>query len=219
MNEVEQFANFFINIGFLIIISIIFINQIKKWLVSKNRINLLLIFYLLMVIVHSIWQSMTIIEIHGDITIGVNLTIFNIFYLILLLVPLEFLNYVKNWKMLYSLPIVACFFITYGLILNGNAYILSLMSMVASIFMSAILIFEGNRNKNGTSISLGLFIFLFGLEFIPSFLFPGMIIKLAAALILLAGSFGYFEKYLFVDQKAEEKIKNTWIAKIVDISE
>lgn len=184
---------------------------------SRNRINLFLIFYLSIVIIHSIWQTAEILDIYRNLTYGANLTIFNIFYLIMLLIPLEFINFLKNWKMLYSLPITACFFIGYGLILHEDIFILSLMSMIASIFTSLILIMDGQRNKNGLPLALGVFVFLIGLEFIPGFLFPGIIIKFFAGIILLFGSLGYFDKYLYVDIETEEKIKNTWIAKIVDV--
>ncbi|MHA1803115.1 MAG: hypothetical protein ACTSU4_01115 [Promethearchaeota archaeon] len=209
------------NVMFIGIISIIIFNEIKKWKSIHNQILLFIICYLIIVIVHAVWQTFyEIFNFQEIFKLIDNLTVFNFFYLLLLLFATEIVLYINGWKMLYSIPLIACFFIAYGMIMNESVIVIDYyLGIVVSNAIILVLIYEGYKNESGTVFSTGIFMFLFGLGFYPNFLFPGILIKFLGSMVLLFGSFGLFERMIFIDEEREQKIKNTWIAKIVDLKE
>jgi hypothetical protein len=150
-----------------------------------------------------------------DVFFGENLSINGIISLIILLIPIQFLLYLKEWKRYYYLPLIFAFYSLYNLYFVPDNTIFRVSSIVLGAIAFVILIFNGIRRRNGVSISIG-FIFLYGLAYSETLtLLTGAISRLIGVLVLLLGTSGILDKFVLIDDEKEEKIKNTWIAKMV----
>ena len=97
--------------------------------------------------------------------------------------------------------------------------ILLISSMLVFVIFDSIFLIRGIKNKDGLIFSFGLFILItsFNLFVVlgeDTFLIF-QIITIVSVLVLLVGTTGLIDKYIFYDREKLEKIKNNWASKMV----
>ncbi|TXT53688.1 MAG: membrane protein of unknown function [Promethearchaeota archaeon] len=200
---------------FIIAISVIsLIASIENWRKSKININLFLIILLAIIVFSSVRQFIYLSGLVGDITFGESLSILGIVSIIIIIIPIQFLIYLKNWRRFYSFPIIFGFYVALALYISPNDLFYRIIIMIVGGIFFFSLFIDGIKAKNGLSLSISI-IFIYGLSY-----FPGVadilsgIFRLTSAIAIALGVFGFFEKYILVDKEEEEKVKRTWIARM-----
>jgi hypothetical protein len=188
---------------------------VKKWRESKININLFLMVFFVALIFTAFRQFMFGLGIILDIFFGENLSINGIISLIIILVPIQFLFYLKEWRRYYYLPIIFAFYSFYNLYFVPDNTIFRISSIILGAIAFGILIVDGIRSKNGMAIAIA-FVFMYGLAYSETLtLLTGALFRLIGVILVLLGTSGIFDKYILIDDEKEAKIKNTWIAKMV----
>ena len=200
----------------LVIISVIPLT--KKLRETKNIVYLGVISFQIAILIYSINQIN--IYYFGNIQIfGEALNVSTIIWLLIVTLESLFFFYLKNLKKLYTLPIVISFFVAAGLVLIADTNPLMYYSLLSVFSIGVLLIREGYKNKNGIPFSLGLSIVIIGFGFLTNLFLIEEMIRLIFWIIgmtfFVLGSWGFFEKYVLIDKLEEQKIKNTWIARLV----
>jgi len=200
----------------LVIISVIPLT--KKLRETKNIVYLGVISFQIAILIYSINQIN--IYYFGNIQIfGEALNVSTIIWLLIVTLESLFFFYLKNLKKLYTLPIVISFFVAAGLVLIADTNPLMYYSLLSVFSIGVLLIREGYKNKNGIPFSLGLSIVIIGFGFLTNLFLIEEMIRLIFWIIgmtfFVLGSWGFFEKYVLIDKVEEQKIKNTWIARLV----
>jgi hypothetical protein len=155
-----------------------------------------------------------------DFTIGALFNLNNIVLLLYVCLQIEFLLYLKDLKKLYTLPIVASFYIGSGLVLYETDLPLIIFALTSGIITFAVLAKEGAKNRNGLALGIAVFIIINGtIKVVEVLLFnldiAGPILRLVAISVMLLGTSGFIDKYILIDLEQEEKITNIWISKVV----
>jgi len=131
----------------------------------------------------------------------------------------QFFFYLKGYKKYYTLPLVASFFVASALIMIDSLLPLILFSAIFGVFCSILLIKEGLTNKSGLPITMGIHILFLGFGNLFAILLnnPSFLV-ITANIGIIAFSMGEWDlvdKYLLVNPEEVQKIKNTWIARLV----
>jgi hypothetical protein len=188
----------------------------KKWREDKNKMYLVIILYVVTLILVSLIYIMAIFtEFNTSIVIGGNLTVGLTLAFFTNVVQVEFVLYLRKYNKLYTLPLIATFYIAFGLLLNSSTIFFVLYAMVIGFGFSSILIRDGKKQRNGLAMGMGIFFLIYG---IGSMFRSDMLLdifRVAGVVVFYVASTGFFEKYVFVNDEAEKRIMGTWISKLV----
>ena len=188
----------------------------KKWREDKNKMYLVIILYIITLILVSLLYIMAIFtEFNTSIVIGGNLTVGLALAFFSNVVQVEFVLYLRKYNKLYTLPLIATFYIAFGLLLNSSTIFFVLYAMVVGFGFSSVLIRDGKKQRNGLAMGMGIFFLIYGIGSIfrnDMFL---DIFRVVGVVVFFISSTGFFEKYVFVNQEAEKRIMGTWISKLV----
>lgn len=206
------------------ILSVVY--SIKNWRESKININLFLMVlsFILIIYVFNAPSSFLLNYLSESgaaslnpfifFTIGEGLTIGYILLHIVVISAFQFFVYLKNWKTLYTLPIVGGIILMVSLYLTPNDMLNNLLGMGIAI---AILI-DAIRSRNGVEVGLS-FIIWFTLACLPTTnILQELVFGIARPIfifLVFLGLSGLLDELLFYSKEEEEKIKNTWITKMV----
>ncbi|MBD3195157.1 MAG: hypothetical protein GF317_08890 [Candidatus Lokiarchaeota archaeon] len=196
---------------FLALITVIY--SFKNWKSSKININLFLMFFIVFLTLSTLRNIFIELNPVLNITIGANLTISGFISNLLVLVALQFFFYLKNWETLYTLPIVSAFVLIASLYLILN----DLINLAFAVIVFIVILYDSIKTKNGIELGLS-FTVLYTISLFPANDFLLIIIyaslRLASMLFVLLGISGIIDRIIFLDEEEEDKIKNTWIARM-----
>ncbi|MBD3256049.1 MAG: hypothetical protein GF383_13215 [Candidatus Lokiarchaeota archaeon] len=211
-----------LSLGIIVIVLSVFclFFSIKNWMRSKININQFLVFYALSLTIFTVLYI--IVQFPNasllSASIGENFSLIVVLSHILILIALQFLVYLKNWKMLYTFPMI------FGVILLMSLYLTPNILLNVGFFLAVFVLFlyDGLKNKMGVEIGLA-FVVLFALNYFPAphlfeeLVFP--IFRILSMVIVLIGISGILDKLVFIDKEKEAKIRSAWIAKRVIVKE
>ena len=188
----------------------------KKWREDKNRMYIIIVFYIMTLILVSLLYIMAIytafntsIVIGGNLTVGLALAFFTN------VVQVEFVLYLRKYNKFYTLPLIGTFYIAFGLLLNSSTIFFVLYAMIVGFGFSSVLIRDGKKQRNGLAMGMGIFFLIYGIgSMARSDMFLD-IFRVAGVVVFYISSTGFFEKYVFVNEEAEKRIMGTWISKLV----
>jgi hypothetical protein len=127
-----------------------------------------------------------------------------------------FILYLKNYKKLYSLPFIASFFIGFGLAVNDSLIALIIYATLIGIVIPFMLLRNGWKNRNGLALGLGIFFLIYGISKMIQLELLSDIIRIFGGIVITFSAAGFFEKYIFIDREQEERMKSTWISKLME---
>jgi len=202
-----------LEIIFLIFCVITIIIILRTYFENKESVYIGLIAFFAAMLFNSIFRVTNIV-----IIFGARLSFSNIIALVIFDIQLIFFLYLKKLKKFYYLPIVASFYLGFGLYENETLIFFISYAVVIGFIIPVILLREGRKTRNGLAFGLGLFFLIYGLgkmleipivpEFVPEILrIVGIIVSTLAVL-------EFFDKYLFHDREEKERIQSAWISKL-----
>ncbi|MGV9171481.1 MAG: hypothetical protein ACOC44_02545 [Promethearchaeia archaeon] len=211
----------------LLILLVLFFSEIPVTKKLKKTTNPLYIALLIYIISNQIYFLVNIINLfYGSIfginlaaSIGESLTFNNVIFLTILTLQGLFMGFLLDKKRYFSLPFVASFYVGLFLILVDFQLVLRIYGGIIGIVSGSYLILNGKRNKRGLIFALGLYLIINEVGFQFNHDLMQVIIMLISGLILLLGTSGYIDKYFLIDKEEERKIKSTWIARRVQVTE
>ncbi len=188
----------------------------KKWREDKNKMYLIIILYIVTLVLVSLIYIIAIftefntsIVIGGNLTVGLALAFFNN------AIQVEFVLFLRKYNKLYTLPLIATFYIAFGLFLNSSTIIFILYSLVVGFGFSSLLIRDGKKQRNGLAMGMGIFFLIYGIGAMLGNVMLLDIFRVVGVVVFFVSSTGFFEKYVFVNEEIEERIMKTWISKLV----
>ena len=209
--------------GFLVVEIIYFtfgiltiLKTMKNWKLNKNKMLIAVTVYISAVLVRSIIDiGVYALGFDIDIIVAGGLDIGMIMGFLLFTIQLEFMFYLMDLPKLYTLPVIITTYLMMGRILVDSSMPFIIYAMITGYGSAFFLIKDGRKSRNGLAIGMGLFFLFWGLgsTFQIEILFVSL--RLVAMLALFLGTRGFYEKYVFVNVEEEQKIKGTWIAKLV----
>jgi hypothetical protein len=122
----------------------------------------------------------------------------------------------KRW---YSLPFVASFYlIIYGYF-TPSPLLIQIYIAITFIPGSIALVINAIKRKHGLSFSIGVSVVLF--MFTEAFISPQFFaiyysLEYVLLIVLLLGVNGWWDRKVFYDREYTNKIKNTWIAHLIE---
>jgi len=192
------------------------INTLRSWRENKNRVLIAISIYVGAVLLRSLIDIFIYsADFNLDIILGGYLSLGMVIGNILFIIQVEFMFYLKKLTKLYTLPIIINFYIIMGRILVDSIIPFIIYAMIVSYVSAYNLIKDGRKKRNGLAIGMGLFFLLYGLGQTINIEIIFVIFKTVAMLALYLGTRGFYEKYVWPDEKMEEKILTTWISKLV----
>ena len=189
---------------------------LKDWKMTKNRMLIAVSIYLAVLLGKSINDIVIyLFDLEIDIIVAGGLTTGLIIGLVLFAIQLEFLFYLKDLRKLYTLPFFCSFYLALGRVLVDSSMPFVVYAMIVSYGSAYFLIKDGRKSRNGLAIGMGLFFLIWGLG--AQFQIDTVLIsfKLVAMVALLLGTRGFYEKYVVVNIEDEQKVIETWIARLV----
>ena len=207
-----------LEMGYFALGTLSMIKTLKDWKENKNRVLIAISIYMVAVLLRSIIDLAVFLgDFNVDVIVFGYVTFGQILGNILFVIQLEFMFFLKKLTKFYSLPPIIAFYIVYGRTLVDSILPFVIYAMIVSYSSAYILIRDGKRRQNGLAIGMGLFFLLWGIgqTLGPNTPIIFISFRLVAMLALFLGTRGFYEKYVFPDQKKEEKIMNTWITKLV----
>jgi hypothetical protein len=190
--------------------------MIKSYKESKNKIHFVLIIYFAALLFISLFRVTNLFNLTLDLTYGIRLSFSNIFALIIFNIQSIFILYLKNYKKLYSLPFIASFFIGFGLAVNDSLIALIIYATLIGIVIPFMLLRNGWKNRNGLALGLGIFFLIYGISKMIQLELLSDIIRIFGGIVITFSAAGFFEKYIFIDREQEERMKSTWISKLME---
>ena len=209
---------------FVLIMQIIYISfctlslfQVKKkWREDKNKMYLIIILYIVLLVLVSLIYIMAIFtEFNTSIVIGGNLTVGLVLAFFTNVIQVEFVLYLRKYNKFYTLPLIATFYIAFGLMLNSSTIFFVLYSVIIGFGFSSVLIRDGKKQRNGLAMGMGIFFLIYGIGAMLGNAMLLDIFRVAGVVVFFVSSTGFFEKYVFVNEEIEERIMKTWISKLV----
>ena len=202
-----------LEIIFLIFCVITIIIILRTYFENRESVYIGLIAFFAAMLFNSIYRVTNL-----DLVIGGGLSFSNFVALIIFDIQLIFFLYLKKLKRFYYLPIVASFYLGFGLYVNETLIFFISYAVVIGFIIPVILLREGRKTRNGLAFGLGLFFLIYGLgkmlqipivpDFVPEILrIVGIIVSTLAVL-------EFFDKYLFHDKEEKERIQSAWISKL-----
>jgi hypothetical protein len=191
--------------------------MIKHWKMNSNRMLIAVSIYICAVLVRSIIDiAIFAFDLNIDVKIAGGLTIGMILGFVLFTIQIEFLLYLKDLPKLYTLPLFSSLYLALGRVLVDTIMPFIIYAMIVSYGSAYFLIKDGRKSRNGLAIGMGLFFLIYGLgQTFQTIEALFVALRIIAMVTLLLGTRGFYEKYVFVNVEKEQKIKGTWIAKLV----
>ncbi len=203
-----------LEIVFLIFCVITIAIILRTYLDLRESIYLGLILFFAAMLFISIFRITNLFFITLDLVIGARLSISNILALIVFSIQLRFFFYLKKLKKLYWLPLVASFYIGFGLIVSDSLIFFISYAVVIGFFIPVILLREGRKTRNGLAFGLGLFFIIYGLGQMLQIPFVPEILRIVGIIVSTLAVLEFFDKHLFHDKEEKEKIQSAWISKL-----
>ncbi len=192
------------------------LTTLKDWKLTRNRILIAISIYLVVVLGKSINDIVIyLFDLDIEIIVAGGLTIGLIIGFLLFAIQLEFLFYLKHLPKLYTLPFFCSFFLALGRVLVDSSMPFIIYAMIVSYGSAYYLIKDGRKSRNGLAIGMGLFFLIWGLGAQFQINIVLLSFKLVAMVALLLGTRGFYEKYVVVNIEEEQKVIETWIARLV----
>ncbi len=203
-----------LEIVFLIFCVITILIIIRTYLEIKESIYLGLIVFFAAMLFNSIFRLTNLFFIDLDLVLGIRLSLSNIIALLIFSIQLRFFFYLKKLKKLYWLPLVASFYIGFGLYINDTLILFISYAVIIGFIIPVILLREGRKTRNGLAFGLGLFFLIYGLGKMLQVPIIPEILRIIGIIISTLAVLEFFDKHLFHDKDEKEKIQNAWISKL-----
>jgi len=189
---------------------------LRTYLEIRESIYLGLILFFAAMLFNSIFRFTNLFFIELDLVIGIRLSLSNIIALLIFSIQLRFFFYLKKLKKLYWLPLIASFYIGYGLYISDSLIFFISYAVVIGFIIPVILLREGRKTRNGLAFGLGLFFLIYGLGKMLQFPLVPEILRIIGIIISTLAVLEFFDKFLFQDKEEKEKIQSAWISKLTD---
>ncbi len=214
MSELLVFLT--LEIFFLVFCVITILIILRTYLENKESIYLGLIVFFAALLFNSIFRLTNLFyaELESILIIGERLSFSNIIALIIFTIQLRFFFYLKRLNKLYWLPLIASFYIGFGLYLNTSLIFFISYAVVIGFIIPVILLREGRKTRNGLAFGLGLFFLLYGLSKMIQITIISEILRLAGIIVCTLAVLEFFDKFLFQDKEEKDKIQSAWISKL-----
>jgi len=187
---------------------------LRTYLDMRESIYLGLMFFFAAMLFNSTFRITNLLSISIDLVIGARLSLSNIIALIIFNIQLRFFLYLKKLKKLYWLPIVASFYIGFGLYINESLIFFISYAVVIGFIIPIILLREGRKTRNGLAFGLGLFFLIYGLGKMLQIPIVPEILRIVGIIVSTLAVLEFFDKYLFHDKEEKERIQSAWISKL-----
>ncbi len=205
-----------LEVVFLIFCVITILIILRTYLEIRESIYIgLMVFFAAMLFI-SIFRLTNLFYITIDLVIGARLSISNVLALIVFSIQLRFFLYIKKLKKLYWLPLVASFYIGFGLFVNVSLVFFISYAVVIGFVIPVILLREGRKTRNGLAFGLGLFFLIYGLGKMLQVPLVPEILRIIGIIVSTLAVLEFFDKRLFHDKEEKEKIQSAWISKLTD---
>lgn len=192
------------------------INTLKRWKENKNRILVAISVYVIAILMRSLLDIFIYAaDFELDFIVAGYVTFGQIIGNFLFIVQVEFVLYLKKFTKLYTIPFIIAFYIIMGRILVDSIIPFIIWAMIVSYASAYNLIKDGRKKRNGLAVGMGFFFLLYGIGATLNIEVLFVAIRTVAMITLYLGTIGFYEKYVWPDQKVEEKILTTWISKLV----
>ena len=203
-----------LEIVFLIFCVITILIVLRTYLEIKESIYLGLIVFFAAMLFNSIFRLTNLFFIDIDLVLGIRLSLSNIIALLIFSIQLRFFFYLKKLKKLYWLPLVASFYIGFGLFLNDSLILFISYAVIIGFIIPVILLREGRKTRNGLAFGLGLFFLIYGLGKMLQVPLVPEILRIIGIIVSTLAVLEFFDKYLFHDKEEKERIQSAWISKL-----
>ena len=204
-----------LEVVFLVFCIVTILIILRTYLEIRESIYLGLMVFFAAMLFNSLFRIINLF-ITLDLTVGVKLSSSNIIALIIFSIQLRFFLYLKKLIKLYWLPLVASFYIGFGLIVNASLIFFISYAVVIGFVIPVILLREGRKTRNGLAVGLGIFFLIYGLSKMLQVPFVPELLRIIGIIISTLAVLEFFDKYLFYDKEEKEKIQNAWISKLTD---
>jgi len=201
---------------FLIFCVITILIILRTYLEIRESIYIGLILFFAAMLFNSIFRLTNLFFIELDLVFGIRLSLSNIIALLIFSIQLRFFFYLKKLKKFYWLPLVASFYIGFGLFVNDSLILFISYAVVIGFIIPVILLREGRKTRNGLAFGLGLFFLIYGLGKMLQVPFVPEILRIIGIIIATLAVVEFFDKFLFQDKEEKEKIQSAWISKMTD---
>jgi hypothetical protein len=203
-----------LEVVFLIFCVITMVIILRTYLDIKESIYLGLMLFFAAMLFNSIFRLTKLFFITLDLRIGAGLSLSNLIALLIFTIQLRFFFYLKKLKKFYWLPLIASFYIGFGLIVNDSLIFFISYAVVIGFIIPVILLREGRKTRNGLAFGLGLFFLIYGLSKMLQIPIVPEILRIAGIIVSTLAVLEFFDKHLFQDKEEKEKIQSAWISKL-----
>jgi hypothetical protein len=187
---------------------------IRTFLEERERIYVGLIIFFAAMLFNSIFRITNLFNLTLDIVLRTRLSFSNMIALVIFDIQLIFFLYLKKLKKLYYLPIVASFYIGFGLYANDSLIFFISYAVVIGFIIPIILLREGRKTRNGLAFGLGLFFLIYGLGKMLQIPIVPEILRIVGIIVSTLAVLEFFDKYLLHDKEEKERIQSAWISKL-----
>jgi len=203
-----------LEVVFLIFCVITILIILKTYFEIRESIYLGLMVFFVAMLFNSIFRITNLFFIELDLVIGAKLSLSNIIALLIFTIQLRFFLYIKKLKKLYWLPLIASFYIGFGLFVNDSLVFFISYAVVIGFVIPVILLREGRKTRNGLAFGLGLFFLIYGLGKMLQVPFIPEILRIIGIIVSTLAVLEFFDKYIFHDKEEKERIQSAWISKL-----
>ena len=215
MSKMSDIVIFLIlEVVFLIFCIITILIILKTYFEIRESIYLGLMVFFVAMLFNSIFRITNLFFIELDLVIGAKLSLSNIIALLIFTIQLRFFLYIKKLKKLYWLPLIASFYIGFGLFVNVSLVFFISYAVVIGFVIPIILLREGRKTRNGLAFGLGLFFLIYGLGKMLQVPFIPEILRIIGIIVSTLAVLEFFDKYIFHDKEEKERIQSAWISKL-----
>jgi len=197
---------------FFCVITIIII--LRTYFENRESVYIGLIAFFAAMLFNSIFRVTNLFNITLDLVLGARLSFSNIIALVIFDIQLIFFLYLKKLKKFYYLPIVASFYLGFGLYVDETLIFFISYAVVIGFIIPVILIREGRKTRNGLAFGLGLFFLIYGLGKMLQVPIVPEILRIVGIIVSTLAVLEFFDKYLFHDREEKERIQSAWISKL-----
>ena len=197
---------------FFSVITIIII--LRTYLENRESVYIGLISFFAAMLFNSIFRVTNLFNITLDLVLGARLSFSNVIALVIFDIQLIFFLYLKKLKKFYYLPIVASFYLGFGLYVDETLIFFISYAVVIGFVIPVILIREGRKTRNGLAFGLGLFFLIYGLGKMLQVPIVPEILRIVGIIVSTLAVLEFFDKYLFHDREEKERIQSAWISKL-----
>lgn len=203
-----------LEIVFLIFCVLTILIILRTYLEIKESVYLALMVFFAAMLFNSIFRLANLFFFNLDLVLGIRLSLSNIIALLIFSIQLRFFFYLKKLKKLYWLPLVASFYIGFGLFINDSLILFISYAVIIGFIIPVILLREGRKTRNGLAFGLGLFFLIYGLGKMLQVPIVPEILRIIGIIISTLAVLEFFDKHLFQDKEEKERIQSAWISKL-----